>query len=313
MTNNAWLGQVGDYEIKLLRIFTTVADCGGFTAAETVLNISRSTISVHISKLESRLGLTLCKRGRGGFSLTREGAVVYQEAAQLFDQIERFRGSVNNLGALPVGRLTLALSDTFSLDSRIDLPGILGEFGRLAPDVELDISVDQMTSMEQQVLNEEVDIAFIPYHRRLEGLRYLHLFSETCYLYCSHTHPLAGQTADELSDETLRAHKLVHAGLKPHDAVYRQIAGLNPQAVAYHYESRVAMVLSGLYITFLPEFIARPYQEQGLLIALSPATRRFRLGAAAIVKKTAQPSRARETFLQVLRSRHPGENNHPPY
>lgn len=66
----ASLGQMSDYDIRLVRIFKTVVECGGFTAAETTLGISRSAISQHMSDLESRLGFSLCQRGRGGFSLT---------------------------------------------------------------------------------------------------------------------------------------------------------------------------------------------------------------------------------------------------
>ena len=50
MTNKTFsIGQLGDYEIKQLKIFKTVVECGGFAAAETRLNISRPTISIHIA------------------------------------------------------------------------------------------------------------------------------------------------------------------------------------------------------------------------------------------------------------------------
>ena len=84
------LGQVGDYEIRLLKVFKTVVECGGFSAAETVLNISRSAISVHMANLEHRLKLKLCSRGRSGFSLTEEGAIIYESVRRLFSQLEDF-------------------------------------------------------------------------------------------------------------------------------------------------------------------------------------------------------------------------------
>ena len=62
----AALAQIADLDLKLLKLFKTVVECGGFAAAETELNISRSTISIHMSKLEARLGLSLCQRGRSG-------------------------------------------------------------------------------------------------------------------------------------------------------------------------------------------------------------------------------------------------------
>src|SRR5436309_2250769 len=53
----AVLGQVGDMDLRLLRVFKSVADCGGMAAAELDLNIGVSTISRHIKDLETRLGL----------------------------------------------------------------------------------------------------------------------------------------------------------------------------------------------------------------------------------------------------------------
>ena len=61
----ALLGQVGDVDLRLLRVFKAVADCGGMAAAELELNIAMSTISRHVKDLEQRLGLVLCRRGRG--------------------------------------------------------------------------------------------------------------------------------------------------------------------------------------------------------------------------------------------------------
>ena len=66
------LGQLSDMDLRLLRVFRVVADCGGMAAAELELNIGSSTISRHIKDLETRLGLRLCRRGRAGFALTPE-------------------------------------------------------------------------------------------------------------------------------------------------------------------------------------------------------------------------------------------------
>jgi LysR family transcriptional regulator, transcriptional activator for bauABCD operon len=70
---NFFQGQLAETDLRLLRVFHTVAEKGGFTAAEVTLGKSKSAISADVSALESRLGVTLCQRGRGGFSLTSEG------------------------------------------------------------------------------------------------------------------------------------------------------------------------------------------------------------------------------------------------
>jgi DNA-binding transcriptional LysR family regulator len=297
---NFSLGQIGDYEIKQLKVFKTVVDCGGFSAAETQLNISRPTISIHIANLESRLNLTLCKRGRAGFSLTEEGAVIYQQTNTLLELLEGFRNTINNLSTQPSGSLKIALSDAFSLDARCRLPQIIKEFCQLAPDVELSTDVEHMSVMERKVLNDELDIALIPYHRQLEGLNYIHLFSDNNYLYCGRDNPLYDLSEDQLTEELINGSRMVHAGLKPHEEVYQQLSSMHLAGTSYHYESRIAMVLSGQYICFLPEEVAKPHVAKGNLKAIASSSKFFSLGAAVISKKSSQPNRAKDLFLKTI-------------
>lgn len=310
---NYSLGQVGDYEIKQLKVFKTVADCGGFSAAETALNIGRSTISLHISNLESRLNLVLCKRGRSGFSLTEEGEVIYQMTENLLDSLDAFRTTVNNLNSSLTGRLRLVLTDTVSLDPRCNFPDLVKQFINSAPGVELTTDVASMAEIERMILNDAADVGFIPYHRQLEGLSYQHLYSETCRLYASADNPLAQLTPDELTDERINQFPTVHAGLKPHEAVDQQLNLMNLSAKAYFYEGRLGMILSGQYIGFLPEAYASAYEESGQIVALAPERRFYRLGMAVISKKTAQPNKPRELFLELIERCFNSGSAHAPY
>ena len=42
LKNRAVLGQISDMDLRLLRVFRTVVDCGGMAAAELELNIGTS-------------------------------------------------------------------------------------------------------------------------------------------------------------------------------------------------------------------------------------------------------------------------------
>jgi hypothetical protein len=79
----AVLGQLTDMDLRLLRVFKSVVECGGMAAAELELNIGTSTVSRHVKDLETRLGLVLCRRGRAGFALTAEGQQIYDETLRL--------------------------------------------------------------------------------------------------------------------------------------------------------------------------------------------------------------------------------------
>jgi len=296
---NYSLGQVGDYEIKQLKVFKTVVDCGGFSAAETSLNIGRSTISLHISNLESRLNLVLCKRGRGGFSLTEEGVIIYQMTENLLESLDAFRTTVNNLNTSLTGKLRIALSDKISLDPRSHFPELIERFSNEAPEVSVALNTSSMTNIERMVLNDEADIGFIPYHRKLDGLSYVHLYSDDCYLYCGKDHPLANMLAED-QEAQADEYPATHAGLKPHEAVSEQISHMNLTAISYFYDSRLALILSNKYIGFLPEQYAQPYIDRGDIFVVAPDERSYTLGVAVICKKTTQPNKPRELFLKVL-------------
>lgn len=300
-TRKFWLGQVSDYEIKQLKVFTTVVECGGFSAAETELNITRSTISIHISNLESRLNLTLCQRGRGGFSLTEEGRIIYESAKKLFAALEDFRSTVNNLNSSLSGDLRLLFSDTVSGDPRLKLPELINQLHDQAPDVYINIDVAAMTTIEQKVINGEAEIGFVPLHREIEGLEYVHLFTDICRLYCHETHPLYTVPEKELTDEMLDAQALIQAGLKPHKDATKLIENMDLRATAYYYETRLAMIRSGKYVGFLPESYVLHHTRPDELRALHPEKRYYKLDSGAVMRKQSRPNKARDLFLSLLR------------
>jgi LysR family transcriptional regulator, transcriptional activator for bauABCD operon len=77
-------------DLKLLRIFVSVVRHQGFANAQQELNLSTSAISTYMSQLEAALGLVLCHRGRGGFSLTSKGELFHQETLRLLGELEGF-------------------------------------------------------------------------------------------------------------------------------------------------------------------------------------------------------------------------------
>jgi len=222
--------------------------------------------------------------------------------------LDAFRMTVNNLNSSLTGRLEIVLSDTASLDPRTAFPELIGTFASQSPGVHLANDVASMAEIERLVLNDRADVGFIPCHRKLEGLDYIDLYSDTCRLYISCGHPVAALPEEELTDELVNSLPLVHAGLKPHESVDELMTGLNRAAEAYFYEGRLAMILSGKFIGFLPEGYAQSYVDDGLIQALTPEERYYELPMTAIWKKTAQPSKPRELFLSILRERfNPGE------
>ena len=198
MARKALLGNLSDTDLRLLRVFRSVAACGGFAAAELELNINRSTISRHIKDLETRLGVTLCRRGRGGFALSSEGEQVLASAQRMMGAMEDFRHEVNELQQRLTGSLVMAMFDKTATNPRCHISRALARFDELAPDVHLQLHVQPINAIEAGVMEGRYHLGIIPTHRHSSSLDYFRLFDEQMYLYCGQSHPLFNPRPDQL-------------------------------------------------------------------------------------------------------------------
>src|SRR6218665_2672012 len=121
------LSQLRDLDLQLLRLFVSVVENGGFSAAQGELGIGQSTISTQMAKLETRLGFRLCERGKAGFRLTPKGEQVLAATRRLFSAIETFKGEAQDMADKLLGELSIGLSE--SLDSGV-LQRVANAIGR---------------------------------------------------------------------------------------------------------------------------------------------------------------------------------------
>ncbi len=292
--------KINDVDIRLLRIYQAVVECGGFSAAEAELNIARSTISTHMADLESRLGIKLCNRGRSGFSLTDEGRFVYESALQLFSSLESFRSQVNTLHQQLTGELHIICSDAIVTDPRCRLSDALREFTEAAPEVYLNVSTNTMAEIERALIDGRADIGFAPWHRDLSSIAYQPLYRENYFLYCHRSHPLFAVPAEELTREQVHASPFIHLGLQTSSQASRAMAGLNRSATAYIFEVRMALLNTGRYIGFFPSHYAQPWLERGELRALMPEEKYYEVEIAAMTRSTRRQNPVLSLFMEKL-------------
>lgn len=68
-------------------VFVRVAQAGGFSAAARLMGMPTSTLSVRVSRLEQRLGVTLLQRTTRRLRLTEAGQAYLRQAARGLDEI----------------------------------------------------------------------------------------------------------------------------------------------------------------------------------------------------------------------------------
>lgn len=295
---------ISDVDIRLLQVFRTVVWCGGFTAAEFELNISRSTISKHIADLETRLGAKLCHRGAAGFSLTSDGQYVLDSSNELFLAIDKFQNGLGDVRSELTGKLRIALFDHSTSNEESNLDEAIRLFIDKAPGVTLDISMEPPNIIEEGVINGRFNLGIVPLHRQSPMLSYSELYVERMRLFCGREHELFHSASDIVPLNQLR--KYNYAGLSfnsPNMAVHQKLM-LRKSAFVQNEESLMLLVLSGRYLGFVPTHKARALVKDGFLKQINCPEAEFSSTMAAIVRKSASKGRRLNLFLDILRKAH---------
>ena len=300
---HALLTQISNTDIRLLRVFQAVVKSGGLSAAALDLNISSSTISRHLKDLEQRLALTLCYRGRGGFALTQEGQEIYVASQRLLGALERFSQQVHDLHKNLQGHLSIAVFDKMATNSLCHLPQAIAAFTEAAPDVSLHIQVVPVNEIEKGVIDGQYHMGIIVTHRMSESLAYQDLFGEQMKLYCGKGHPLFG-IKGRPNREQLLSQK--YAGLSFHSPNMEMSLrlGLKKRATANDQEGIAILILSGLYIGFLPDHYAHSFVARGHICHLDDPEFEYQCQFAAIYRKSPAPTRLIQFFLDCLATAH---------
>lgn len=295
-------GQVSDADLRLLRIYKTVVESGGFSAAEVELNISRAAISISMADLETRLGFRLCQRGRSGFSLTEEGSKVYQYTLQLLSSIEDFRTQINGLHEKLKGDLNIGITDNLVTMPRMVITNSVSALKEKGPDVTLNIRMIPPNDIEKGVLDGSLHIGMVPDLRLLAGLEYLPLYRENSQLYCSNTHPFYDLNDEDISPEQIAKLDAVVPAYAQTPEIKAKLQQLNATATATDREGIAFLILTGSYIGYLPDHVAEVWVKEGKMRSLLNSQFNFDTGFSAITRKGASSNLVLETYLAELSS-----------
>ena len=116
--------------------FVEVVRQGSFTKAAAVMELPKSTVSRHVSKLEAVLGVTLLARNTRRLRLTEAGERFYRGVSAAMEAVQETAQALAEEQAAPHGVLRLTVLRDYEA-----LPKLMRAYLARYPDVSLDINV----------------------------------------------------------------------------------------------------------------------------------------------------------------------------
>src|SRR5215467_14126880 len=143
-----------------MTIFVRVVDNGGFAAAARALNMSASTVTLHVQEIEERLGVRLLNRTTRHVSMTEAGHAYYDSCTRILADIDSAEQAAQELQSKPRGTLRLNAAPTI-------LPlihPVLVDFTAQYPDVSLDMTVSgRMVELVEEGFDLALRLLPVPY------------------------------------------------------------------------------------------------------------------------------------------------------
>jgi DNA-binding transcriptional LysR family regulator len=142
-------------ELELLRSFVAVADCGGFHRAAERLNLTQSTISQQVKRLELETKRPLFRRTTRSVALTDDGEMLLADARRLLQLEEAARHRL--VAPRLSGTVRLGVVEEIAGGS---LPSALGRFAMLHPGVKLEVQIGVSAELIEQFNKGRLDVVF---------------------------------------------------------------------------------------------------------------------------------------------------------
>lgn len=290
-------------DIKTLRLFVAVCDCGNLKTAAVREHIEPSAISKRMALLESAVGAQLLTRNRRGSSPTPEGRVFLEHARSVLFTLECAEANLAGFKGGIRGHVRLLASASAIAESLLD---DLSAFMRCPEHRSIQASIDERESREivSQVRDGVAALGVCWDNADFGGLRHRAYRTDQLDLAVPVGHPLAGQPGIAFED-TLG---LEHVGMQSGTAVYAMLhraaekAGrtLNFRVVVSSLDSAIRVVSAGLAVSVVPRQLGALYAAMNRIVLVpllnSWAERQF----AICYRSEAELSPAGKRLLEFL-------------
>lgn len=178
--------------LRHFQIFAAVCDTMNMTAAAHALYMSQSAVSQAVSELESHYDIRLFERLSRKLYLTQAGEKLIGYARHIIRLNADAEGDMRNLSRS--GRVRVGASVTVG---SCVLPGMIAGLKRLGLPLDVEVTEDNTTRIEQLILQDQLDIGLVEGDITSPDIVCAPFAEDTLVLVCGKGHSFFGRSSVE--------------------------------------------------------------------------------------------------------------------
>lgn len=251
--------------LRQIRYFVAAANVGQISKAAMDINVSQSAITTAIKQLEEMIGASLFDRHSGGVALTYEGNLFLDHARHIIESVEEAIRIPRRIRQDVSGSINLAVSYTVA---GYFLPSHMARFSRAFPNVEINLSEADRTTIEESLITGGFDIAVMLTSNIInqEELSHEKLMSSRRRLWVDVHHKFLKQQSVSLQDVAAEPYIMLTVDEASNTAQrYWNRTTYKPNTIfrTSSVESVRSMVANGMGISILSDMVYRPWSLEG--------------------------------------------------
>jgi DNA-binding transcriptional LysR family regulator len=210
-----------------LDLLDSIAELGSLGRAAARHRMSQPAVSMRMSQLERRLGVSLLVRTPAGTRLTPAGERVVTMSRRVLNEAQAMMTGIEALVAAESSHLRVAASLTVA---EYLLPGWVGALHRESPDVVLSVEVTNSEKVLARVHAGLADVGFVEgYQHRLPGLAAVPVRSDRLVVVVDPQHPWSRRQSPLRGAELARTELIVReAGSGTREILENGLAPFGP-------------------------------------------------------------------------------------
>lgn len=183
-------------ELRQLRYFVAVVECGSLSRASSLVHIVQPALSQQMGQLEQELGVQLLHRSVRGVKPTLAGQALYRHAQQVLKLADQTRDAVRHSTEEVGGPVKLGLPSSLALALVGPLIAALED---RYPRIGLEVYESPSSYLAAHLINQQVDLSILVDDITLPGIHAEALMEERLYFVQPRTSPVVEAAEVELA------------------------------------------------------------------------------------------------------------------